>query len=209
SGLQQVIVLEDLNRTAQITLVLILYDEQPVVRYRFEFKNLTASTVYVNSVNMLPWTFADRGKRYTALRVNQWSAASQDFEPLETVLEPGGDAVEVYAGAHGQQCGWLALGDSEGRGLFAGWEFDGRSKTTVRQSVMEESIEFASAILELNHPVDSAETFRAPTAFLGLFHGDFDEAGYRTQQFVNAVLAPRNTPDPKTFPYVAWDSWSY
>ena len=51
--------------------------------------------------------------------------------------------------------------------------------------------------------------FAAPGAFLGLFHGDFDEAAGRTHEFVNAVLSTSNTPDRKSFPYVSWDSWSY
>lgn len=46
-----------------------------------------------------------------------------------------------------------------------------------------------------------------PIAFVGLFHGDFDEAGYRTQRFVETVLA-KAIPD-KNFPYVSWDSWGY
>lgn len=37
---------------------------------------------------------------------------------------------------------------------------------------------------------------------------DFDEAGYRTQQFSEAILA-KPAPDANAFPYVAWDSWGY
>ena len=132
-----------------------------MLRYHLRYKNLTASRVYVKSVNMLPWTFADDGKRYTALRVNQWSVdlRPEDFEPLQTVLDLNGTAAEVYAGAHGQQCGWLALRDTDNRGLFAGWEFDGRSKTTVRQRGAEGYLDFASSILDLNHPVEPSESF--------------------------------------------------
>jgi alpha-galactosidase len=52
------------------------------------------------------------------------------------------------------------------------------------------------------------DSFETPHGFLGLFHGDFDEAGYRTQSFVEGVLA-RPMPDANAFPYVAWDSWAY
>ena len=48
-------------------------------------------------------------------------------------MDPSGAPVEVDSGAGGQQCGWLALRDTNMRGLFAGWEFDGRVQTTVRQ----------------------------------------------------------------------------
>ena len=62
-------------------------------------------------------------------------------------------------------------------------------------------------MLDLNHPVPPAATFQTPYAFMGLFHGDWDEAGYRTQRFVEAVLA-KPAPDATTFPYVSWDSWA-
>jgi alpha-galactosidase len=142
--------------------------------------------------------------------VNQWSVVPkpEDFEPLETVLDPGGASVEVYSGADGQQCGWLALRDSNMRGLFAGWEFDGRVKTTVRQLSSPGYVQFSSTMLDLHHPVPQFGDFQTPYAFLGLFHGDWDEAGYRTQRFSEAVLA-KPPPDAKTFPYVAWDSWAY
>lgn len=210
SGVRQTIVLEDLKGIAQFTLVFHVYDNQPVLRYSLTYRNLTASTVYVSSINLLPWTFDSVGKLYTAMRVNQWSVGSlpEDFEPLQAVLDTGGSAFEVYSGAHGEQCGWLALRDSDTRGLFAGWEFDGRTKTTVRQVGTNGYVEFSAAVLDLNHPVAPATDFAMPSAFLGLFHGDFDEAGYRTQRFVEAVLA-KPAPDGKSFPYVSWDSWGY
>ena len=54
--------------------------------------------------------------------MNQWSvvAPPADFEPLESVLDASGTEVEVYSGAGGRQCGWVALRDSATRGLFAG-----------------------------------------------------------------------------------------
>jgi len=150
------------------------------------------------------------GKRYTAFRVNQWSVVSrpEDFQPLQSLLDTAGTAVQVYSGSDGQQCGWLALRDSDQRGLFTGWEFDGRVKTTVRQDGSKGDVQFNSAVLDLNHPVESNSEFQMPNSFIGLFHGDWDEAGYRTQRFVESVLA-RPAPDSKTFPYVSWDSWAY
>jgi hypothetical protein len=210
SGVRQYIVLQDLAGAAQITVILEVYDNQPVLRYSLRYRNLTSSQVYISWINMLPWTFDDAGQPYTAFRVNQWSVDSTpgDFEPLQTVLDPSGTPVEVDSGAGGQQCGWLALRDPNMRGLFAGWEFDGRVKTTVRQVGSPGYVQFSSTVLDLNHPVPPVGDFQTPYAFLGLFHGDWDEAGYRTQRFSEAVLA-KPAPDPKTFPYVSWDSWAY
>ncbi len=208
AGVRQYILLRDMKGAARITVILEMYDNQPVLRYSLHYQNLLAPPVYVTSVNMLPWTFDDAGRRYTALRVNQWSADGlpEDFEPVQSLLDTGGTAFEVFSGAHGQQCGWMAVRDTGERGLFAGWEFDGRTKATMRQT--EGLVDFSAAVLDLNHPLDAAAEFQLPWAFVGLFHGDFDEAGYRTQRFVEAVLAAP-LPDPRAFPYVSWDSWGY
>jgi hypothetical protein len=209
AGIRQLIVVEDMQRTARFTLALELYDDQPAIRYRVTYKNLTGAAQPVTSVNMLPWTFADFGRRYTAFRVNQWAIAERpgEFETLQTVLDTGGTPVLLTSGAKGQQCGWLAVRDGQMRGLFAGWEFDGRTKASARHEGADGRLELSASILDLYHPVAPGEEFAIPAAFLGLFHGDFDEAGYRTQRFVEAVLAK---PAPtKGFPYVSWDSWGY
>ena len=211
-GMRQSIVLRDLERTAQFTVVLDVYDDQPVIRYRVRYKNLTGSTQHVTSVNLLPWTFAaDEGRRFTAFRVNQWiieeNERPAEFETLQTVLDTAGTPVLMTSGALGQQCGWVAVRDGQLRGLFAGWEFDGRTKASVRHEGTDGRLELAASILDLYHPVEPNEEFAMPIAFLGLYHGDFDEAGYRTQRFVEAVLA-KPAPE-KGFPYVSWDSWGY
>ncbi len=209
-GIRQFIVLQDVQRRARITLVLELFDDHPVLHYSLKYQNLTAATSYITWINMAPWTFDDLGKRYTAFRVNQWSVVSKpaDFEPLQSLLDIGGAGVAVNSGADGQQCGWLALRDSDERGLFTGWEFDGRTKTTVRQDASNGYVEFSSTVLDLNHPVEPSGELQLPNAFIGLFHGDWDEAGYRTQRFAESALA-KPAPDAKSFPYVSWDSWAY
>ena len=209
-GVRQSIVLQDVKGRAQLTVILELYNDYPVLRYGVKYKNLTQAATHITSISMVPWTFDDLGKRYTAFRVNQWSVVSkpEDFQPLQSLLDTSGSVIQVYSGSAGQQCGWLALRDSDQRGLFTGWEFDGLTKTTVRQDGSKGYVQFSSALLDLNHPVPAQSEFQVPFAFIGLFHGDWDEAGYRTQRFVESVLA-KPAPDFKTFPYVSWDSWAY
>jgi len=209
-GVRQSIVLQDVKGRAQLTVILELYNDYPVLRYGVRYKNLTQAATHITSISMVPWTFDDLGKRYTAFRVNQWSVASkpEDFQPLQSLLDTSGSVIQVYSGSAGQQCGWLALRDSDQRGLFTGWEFDGLTKTTVRQDGSKGYVQFSSTLLDLNHPVPAQSEFQVPFAFIGLFHGDWDEAGYRTQRFVESVLA-KPAPDSKTFPYVSWDSWAY
>jgi alpha-galactosidase len=208
SGVRQVIVLTDVNSTAQITVNINVYDNQPVIRYDLRYRNLTGASQYVTSIDMLPFVFADFGQRYSTLRVNQWSVVSvpENFEQSQTLLDTDGTAVAVLSGAHAQHCGWLVVRDANARGLFAGWEFDGRAKSTVQHLAAQNYLQLNSQVLDLNHLVKPLTDFQTPSAFLGTFHGDFDEAGYRTQSFMEAVLA---APAPSIFPYVAWDSWAY
>ncbi len=210
SGLRQYIVLQDANGAAQITVLLDLYDNQPGAALCRVLSQSDAVAVYITSVDLVPFSFADDGLRFTAFRVNQWSVLGvpANFEQTQSLLDTTGDSVEVYSGAHGQQCGWLAVRDTNLRGLFAGWEFDGRAKTTVLQQSSPGHLQFNSSVLNLNHAVAPMSDFQVPWGFLGLFHGDFDEAGYRTQRFVESVLAAP-APDPADFPFVAWDSWEF
>jgi len=63
-------------------------------------------------------------------------------------------------------------------------------------------------VQDLAHPISQAEPFEVPPSFIGLFQGDWDEAGYQTQRFAETAIA-RPTPDAEKFPYVIWDSWGY
>lgn len=209
AGVRQYIVLQDLQKTAQFTFSVDVYDDQPVIRYRVRYRNLSGSATFLTSLNMLPWTLADGRRRFTALRVNQWSIDSrpEDFEPIQTLLDSGGTPVQLTSGAHGDQCGWLAVRDGETRGLFAGWEFDGRAKASLKHVGGDGYLELSASILDLHHPVAPGEEFVGPASFIGLFHGDFDEAGYRTQRYVESIIA-KPIPD-SSFPYVSWDSWGY
>ena len=209
-GYRQTIVLEDLEGEGQVRIELEMYENQPVLRYSVRFKNLRPTTVYVRGADMLPWNLEGDGKVYLTFRVTQWVVTSSSgvFQPVQNTLKPDGTPVAALSGAHGQYCGWLAVRDEARRGLFAGWEFDGRARTTVSHLGNESRLKFGSQVLALNHPVEAGDEFQVPPAFLGLFHGDWDEAGYRTQQFVEAVLA-KPPPDPERFPFVGWDSWGY
>ncbi len=209
NGLRQVIQLQDLANAAQFTITFDIFDNQPVLRYHVTYRNMTGSTANVTLIDMLPWSLYDANQRYTSFSVNQWSLEGipTNFETLTTPLASDGTPNAVYSGAHAQQCSWLAVRAANGSGLFAGWEFDGRAKVTVQQQATDNVLQFGSTILGLNHPVPSMASFDMPHAFIGLFHGDFNRAGYLTQSFVEKVLA-KPVPD-SAFPYVAWDSWAY
>ena len=142
--------------------------------------------------------------------MDQWAVVPRDldFETLQFPLNGNGTPLLIDSGAHGAKVSWLALRDPANHGIFAGWEFNGRSAASVQDVESAHAIVFTAPINSLNHPVAGGASFDMPAAFLGFYQGDWDEAGYRTQRFVEASLA-RPAPDLQRFPYMSWDSWGF
>jgi alpha-galactosidase len=205
---RQVIVLEDLQWTLQFKVELEMYDGQPVLRQRVTVTNLRPQKVIARFVDLLPYNFTANQQTHRLWRVNQWSVAprSENFQATAVTLNPNGGAASMLTGAGGLYCGWLALRNPAFGGLFAGWEFDGQAQATVQQVGLDDTVKLGVSISSLYHPVEGGATFQLPAAFLGIYQGDWDEAGFRTQNFTEAILA---TPAPAGFPYVSWDSWGY
>jgi len=205
---RQVIVLEDLNGTATVRLDLEMYANQPVLRYWTSVTNLGLRKAFVDMADLTPFSFAADAQTLRLWRVAQWSVAPkvEDFQTTQITLAPDGTPTTLLTGSDGNYCTWMALRDENNRGLFAGWEFDGQAQASARYSASDGTVRLATAMQSLHHPLAAGATFQVPAAFIGLFQGDWDEAGFRTQQFTEAVLA---TPAPPGFPYVSWDSWGY
>lgn len=210
NGYKQTIVLLTEDRNLQVTLELFMYRDQPVIRHRVTLKNLQTDPVYVTLADLLPWSFADELGTFRTIRVNQWGIIPQlqNFEPLQDILDPGGTPIEVHSGSRGQHCSWFALADQTGRGLFGGWEFDGKASGTLQHIGESNSIRISVLMDTLHHPIAPGAEFALPAAFLGVFKGDWDDAGFQTQRFADQILA-KAPPDPNNFPYVVWDSWAY
>jgi hypothetical protein len=206
-GQGRILVFRDLEERFEFALHLELYPGQAVLRQQLRVKNLRPGRVFVRANNILPYSFALEDTNYSVFRVNQWSVldGGRNFEPLNTSLRNEGQRVTLQTGAGGFQCTWLAIRKGNDQGLVAGWEFDGRADAYVDRKA--ESIDLTVRINSLYHPLQAEEWYEAPAAFLGIFQGDWDEAGFVTQRFAEAALAPP-VPDPK-FPYMAWDSWGY
>lgn len=207
AGQGRALTFRDLDNQFEFELHLELYPGQPVLRQQLRVKNLRPNRVFVRANNILPYSFALEDTSYNVFRVNQWSVldGGRNFEPLNTNLQNEGQRVTLQTGAGGFQCTWLALRKGNDQGLIAGWEFDGRADAFVDRKA--DSIDLTVRVNSLYHPLQPEEWYDAPAAFLGIFEGDWDEAGFVTQRFVEAALAPP-VPDPK-FPYMAWDSWGY
>lgn len=207
SGIQQTIVLEDVRGSGQVAVDLEMYPKQPVLRYRVRFRNMRPFDTAVRAADPLSWTFDGGAHTFRLFRVKQWVNHGQNgnFEPLASNLSAATRPIALYSGSNGQHCAWLAVRDEQDRGIFASLEFDGRATTSL--AARAGALEIATTIPDLNRVLPYSAEFVGPYAFVGLFHGDWDEAGYRTQRFTEAVLA-QQLPDAN-FPYVIWDSWKY
>lgn len=205
---RQVILLEDLGRSAQIRLQLEMYAGQPVLRHQVSITNLQFKPQFATAANLEPYSFAADAPSYQMFRVAQWAAGkhAQDFGTSQATLDPAGAPTGLLAGSGGLYCTWMAVRDPSGHGLFAGWEFDGQSAASVRHRAADGLLNLSAAIVNLHHPVEAGDTFTLPAGFVGVFQGNWDQAGFATQKFAEAALA---RPAPANFPYVAWDSWGY
>jgi hypothetical protein len=208
STVRQVIVLEDLDNTAQIQVQLELYEGQPVLHHRVIVTNHTVKAEYVTFADMAPYTFAANVQAISLFKVAQWAVAPQleDFQSGASLLDPSGTPAKMVTGSGGQYCAWLAVADENRRGLFSGWEFDGETSASAAWKSSGGVLSLRASLASVYHRVGPGESFNVPSGFIGVFQGGWDEAGYRTQRFAEAVLA---RPAPPHFPYVSWDSWAY
>jgi alpha-galactosidase len=207
-GLRQTIVLEDEDRTARITVDLDLFAGQPALRDRTRYRNISRRPLEVDGIDVFPFALDAGTEKFRAFRVKQWAAAGSlgNFEPEQIDLEQGRPGTALVSGAHGLYCGWLALRDSLDHGLYFGCEFDGRFDFSVDHTA-DALLQFASGIDQVSQPVAPDTELAMPVAFVGVFQGDWDEAGYRTQRFVEQAVAMPAL--DANCPYVMWDSWSY
>lgn len=196
--------MEDTAKLAEVETVFELREGHAVVRSQTRVR--PANQEFVANAGFAAFSLASGPVR--AFYPNQWQRPdpeAQSFDLNETALARPGDAAEIRSGAYARHMSYVALRDGGDRGLFLGWEFDGRA--TVRVEREADAVRISSEIDEMYHSVEAGQWFAGPWAFAGLFHGDWDDAGYAVQRFAEAALAKPRPDGP--FPYVMWDSWQY
>lgn len=206
-GKRLTILLQDLASTAQIGIELELFEGQAVLRQRVSIQNLTGKLAYLTSADLFSYAFAAPSDVIDVFHVDQWDpTTTTSFQLHREVLPPEGASVSLRTGADARDIAWFAFRDQNRNGLFAGLEFDGRAQLTLERAGGDGSLRLYANVPGLHHPIEAREVFTLPGAFLGPFQGEWDDAGYQTQRFTEAVLAP---PAPLDFPWVSWDSWGY
>lgn len=200
---------EELESGLRVLLALETYDDRQVLRHSVRVRNLSGNTRLIEMADMLPWSLVESGDQPAIITVNQWSVLppASNFDVKRAAMQSD-TPVWIQSGAGQRDCTWLATRTSNGRGLFAGWEFDGRARAQASYNDTTHAFDMRAEVSDLHHPLQPGEEFVIPPAFLGAYRGDWDEAGFRTQRFVEDVLAAK-APDGTRFPYVVWDSWGY
>ena len=207
-GLRQAIVLRNDAAKVEVTVNLEVHPNQPFLRYWVELKNSAEEERFLTAADMLHWRFDTAGQLVMAFYINQYRRGQPFMFNLNEIELPWvSDGATVFSGSHGDHCSWLALNTPEGFGLVAGWEFDGRAHITARQKQVGDPLQILGGPDELYVAVGAGQSLTLPAAFLGLFRGDWDEAGYRTQRYVEAVLAHPVPGDD--FPYLVFNTWGY
>jgi alpha-galactosidase len=207
SGVKRVITLSNTPLNLQVQVNLEVHPGQPFFRYCLTVTNTGSAAHVLTSAKLMNWRW-QTGQEMQAFSVHEYQSGTADFlNPSQVVLDQTDGGSVVFSGAHADYITWLALGYPGGNGLVAGWEFDGQATITATQANPTAPVVVSGGPNSLNLGINPGATVTLPAAFLGLYVGDWDEAGYRTQRYVEAVLA-MPIPD-NNFPYVAFDTWGY
>ncbi len=207
-GVRMSIVMSSESVPGEIRFEADVYDGQPFLRYRTLYKNTGELDSFVTQADMLSWRFQDNRETYRDFFVGQWKyARAANFEPHETNISRQFGPVAMSTGAYADHTAWRAVRDSRDFGLVTAWEFNGRAVAEIEHQRGIRMLKLEASVSELNHRVAPGGLFRVPDAFIGVFRGDWDEAGYRTQRFALDVLAAP-TPDGR-FPNTMFDTWGY
>lgn len=206
---------------ARVTRFFQVWADQPFVRTWGIVENTGPTVQLVTGAELLRVEIVAPAPLYL-FHVDQfsWRYRPDFFVEFQTPLTPGGAPLELRMGAFpaaywdATSCGWMAVSDraqnaalaqETGRGFVAGFEFNGKSRAVA---IADGNVtRVTSTIDELRHALAPGETFAIPACFVGLYAGDWDEAGYVTQRFTEAHVSPPR-PDDR-YPWVEFNTWGY
>lgn len=207
-GQRQVIRLRNTDLAVEVVVQLEIHPNQPFLHVRYGYHNLDGVPHVLADGLYVYAHFNPEQLGIRAFSVDQFRNGVSPFATSERNLaDQPSRMVTVVGGANAQHCTWLALRDDADNGLVVGWEFDGRGYLNAVLSGAGDDLFVFGGPMSLHAPVPAGGMLQLPGAFVGLYQGDWDEAAFRTDRYVEAVLAaPPPSPD---FPYVAYDTWGY
>lgn len=194
-----------------LTWTIECFAAHPVVRQSVEVVNTSPAPIRVTYLPVLAWALggatwpvtAHRGLgRRSHMRDRDWSGW-QGWR--STALGSGVyDAVES---GYRRDATWLGLTSPDsGPGLYVGWEANTRATCRYGDLYQDGAIHVECGLAPA-YDLQPGQTLQGPAGFTGLAHGDLDEVSYRSQRFVDDVLAWKALDE--RFPFVEFNSWGY
>jgi hypothetical protein len=199
-----------------------VFPGQPFVRTWGSLENVGERPIRISDADILNLSLSGSCP-FTLFHVEQfsWVYRPDFFSQNQHLLRPNAIPAEVRMGSFPSRfcgptsCAWAAMREgtrdwpgevpSAGRGMVLGIEFNGKSR--LRAWADEGTTHATSTIDDLGHRLDPNQSFDIPASFVGLFTGDWDEAGYVTQRFAEAWVHPP-MPDER-YPWVQYNTWGY
>ena len=202
-----------------------VWPNSPFVRAWGAIENRSSEPFTVTSAEMLRLALPP-GQNLFHVNQFSWVYRRDFFSQYDVPIIEGRAATEIRMGSFPSSysgptsCAWFAVRDGEsdwrssrsddavphtGYGIVAGIEFNGKSR--LRAWAGAGVTHLVSTIDDLSHRVEPGDTFEVPAYFVGIFEGDWDEAGYVTQRFAEAHVHPP-MPDAN-YPWAQYNSWGY
>jgi alpha-galactosidase len=187
------------------TTALQAFNDAPIVEFQTEFQN-TGKTPHKAVTAFGPFRFALRDD-LGPLRVH---AVRRDAYALET--KPVGGGITFSGGRWNapEYCGLLLL-EAAGKGEFLlvgiewerGWRF--RIEQSKDKEVDKEGTWISVDLADLTHDMAAGEKLSAPRVFLGLAHGDREQAFLTARPYMQRHVFTEPLQD---WPWVVYDFWA-
>ncbi len=189
------------------------FDDTSVLETGFALRNEGTETVKINGLDSLVLTVHPN----SPLNLLTLTGGRYDdkFPPSSFVLteQPltDGSVHTIFCGDEGRSSAkdiaWFALGlksesDEITEGIVGGLEWSGRWRGVVQRQGNAVTVRMGAT--EIVHQLAPSSEICSPSAFLLLFTGDWDEAGWQLHQWQEKFLCPTA---PSNFPWVQFNSW--
>lgn len=198
------------------------YPDRPFVRFWGAVNNTSADAMKITECAIAHFVIPQAPLYMFHVDQFSWPHRNDFFTQHQSQIWPGRTPLEIRMGSYpshydaATSCGWFAIKPpphdydaemppSQGPGLVAGVEFNGKSRVFGWATPTETHVR--SVIDTLNHILKPQATFDVPAIFVGRYHGDWDEAGFVTHRFAESYVHPPR-PDDR-YPWVQYNSWKY
>ncbi len=198
-----------------------LYPDRSFVRMHAQVVNTSHDAHVITNCHILHIVIPQAPLYLFHVDQFSWAYRRDFFTQHQSQIWPGRTPIEIRMGSYpshydgATSCAWFALrppphdrdpeAPHHAAGLVAGIEFNGKSRILAAATPTETRI--VSRIDALNHVLPPNHSFEVPGHFLGVYDGDWDEAGYVTQRYAEQYLHPPR-PDER-YPWVQYNSWKY